>query len=55
MKVFIIILDAKDGERLYWSNYNGWVGDRDMAEEYEERPHTLPQGCDAKVFEYESD
>ena len=48
----IVIQDRPNGERLYWSNDNGWCGDRESAEEFRERPISIPVACDAQVFQY---
>ena len=40
--LFVIYTNRPNGERLYWSNDTGWVGDYDSAVIFSERPHTVP-------------
>ena len=51
---FIIIKDRPNGGRWYWSYDNGWCDNRESATEFSKRPHTLPGGHSAKVFEYKT-
>lgn len=39
---WIIILDQSNGERLYFNNQDGWVGDYESASRYDNTKGHLP-------------